>query len=271
VDNAREAGICPHCGMAFITEKAITNYNNYIQNTVNMQGANIGNLTIQGGPNLEALLKRARVEIENGNFQAAAATCDKISDIDIDNSELWFYRLLLEVGVGDLNDLSNLHKDLTNSGTYKKALQLADQTKKEAMQKAVESAKHLSYFEMEGAALRKYTGPGGDVVIPYGVEIIGFDTDVSGRREGAFHRRMDIKSIAIPDSVTQIGNIGLSAPPFWYCTGINNIIIPDSVNYVMLYTFAGWNKTQTIYVNKRQSKKWDRHWDNDCKAKIVYR
>ena len=26
VDNAKEAGICPHCGTAFITEKAINNY-----------------------------------------------------------------------------------------------------------------------------------------------------------------------------------------------------------------------------------------------------
>ena len=34
VDNAKEAGICPHCGTAFITEKAITQYvTNHVTNT----------------------------------------------------------------------------------------------------------------------------------------------------------------------------------------------------------------------------------------------
>ncbi|MGY3665393.1 MAG: hypothetical protein ACXAHE_16460 [Roseburia sp. 1XD42-69] len=29
VDDSKEAGICKYCGTAFITEKAITNYNTY--------------------------------------------------------------------------------------------------------------------------------------------------------------------------------------------------------------------------------------------------
>ena len=34
VDSTKEAGICPHCGTAFITEKAITQYvTNHVTNT----------------------------------------------------------------------------------------------------------------------------------------------------------------------------------------------------------------------------------------------
>ena len=34
VDSTHEAGICPHCGTAFITAKAVTNYNTtYVTNT----------------------------------------------------------------------------------------------------------------------------------------------------------------------------------------------------------------------------------------------
>ena len=32
VDETKEAGICKYCGTAFITEKAITNYNTYVTN-----------------------------------------------------------------------------------------------------------------------------------------------------------------------------------------------------------------------------------------------
>ena len=32
VDDTKEAGICKYCGTAFITEKAINNYNTYITN-----------------------------------------------------------------------------------------------------------------------------------------------------------------------------------------------------------------------------------------------
>lgn len=41
VDNTHEAGICKHCGTAFVTEKAINKYTTYITNNNNFAGANI--------------------------------------------------------------------------------------------------------------------------------------------------------------------------------------------------------------------------------------
>ena len=43
VDNTKEAGICKYCGTAFITEKAINNYINYVTNNTNIN-ANVVNV-----------------------------------------------------------------------------------------------------------------------------------------------------------------------------------------------------------------------------------
>ena len=57
-------------------------------------------------------------------------------------------------------------------------------------------------FEIENGVLVKYTGAGGDVVIPDGVVSIG---------EEAFYSSVSLTSITIPDGVTSIGNGAFSA------------------------------------------------------------
>lgn len=44
IDNTKEAGSCKYCGTAFITEKAINNYNTYITNNNNFVGGDVDNL-----------------------------------------------------------------------------------------------------------------------------------------------------------------------------------------------------------------------------------
>lgn len=59
VDDTKEAGICKYCGTAFITEKAINNYNitnNYnIKNAViNIQSVNVDNLKKLGDEKIQS-------------------------------------------------------------------------------------------------------------------------------------------------------------------------------------------------------------------------
>lgn len=270
VDDSKEAGICSSCGTAFITEKVINNYHTYNTTNMDMRGANV---TIQGGPNLEALLKRMLVEIEGREFKAAAATCDKIADINIECPELWVCRLLIEAGVPNIGSLSRIHRNFTNSNNYKNAMRFAPPQIKEQLQKAVESAKELSYFTVKSQdtyckdgkyrsflTLLEYTGSNPNVVIPPVVEAIG---------ENAFEGSR-VSSITIPDTVKCIGGYA-----FYGALNIKSITIPDSVEFMGGYVFDSWTKNQTIHVNKKQSKKWYSDWKKGfigkCKAKIIYR
>lgn len=79
VDDSKEAGICKYCGTAFITEKAITNYNTYVTN--NFLGANINVL----GGNIENLLKLAENAESAGNPKEANEYYSKVLELDPSN------------------------------------------------------------------------------------------------------------------------------------------------------------------------------------------
>lgn len=68
VDNTHEAGICKHCGTAFITEKAINKYTTNIINNNNFAGANI-NMNIVG--ELEQLVSAAQGFQRLGEYDKA--------------------------------------------------------------------------------------------------------------------------------------------------------------------------------------------------------
>ncbi len=85
IDDTKEAGICKFCGTAFITEKAITNYNTYVTN--DFAGATI-NVT---GPDLDNLYQLARRFRHDGNSVEAAKYYDMIIEQDPSSWEAYFY------------------------------------------------------------------------------------------------------------------------------------------------------------------------------------
>ena len=78
-------------------------------------------------------------------------------------------------------------------------------------------------FILVGTELVQYYGPGGDVVIPDGV------TDLYACFQGC----TDITSVAIPDSVTNIGDYA-----FWGCTSLIRVSIPKNVTSIGYGAFA---------------------------------
>ena len=83
VDETKEAGICESCGTAFVTEKAINNYNTYISTNNDFSGANI-NVT---GASVENLIKMAENAIEAGNGKEAIDYANRALEINPESSK----------------------------------------------------------------------------------------------------------------------------------------------------------------------------------------
>ena len=78
-------------------------------------------------------------------------------------------------------------------------------------------------FEISKGVLKKYTGPGGEVIVPGKVKEIGFT---------AFQGCDDITKVVLPDGLKQIGEYA-----FAQCSSLENINIPSSVEYVASFAF----------------------------------
>ena len=82
-----------------------------------------------------------------------------------------------------------------------------------------------SDFQITNGVLTKYTGPGGDVVVPEGVTGIG---------DWAFGECESLTSIVLPEGVTSIGDSA-----FHWCTSLTSVVIPEGVTNIKDYAF-GW-------------------------------
>ena len=126
-----------------------------------------------------------------------------------------------------------------------------------------------SDFEIDSSGtLTKYTGGGGDVVIPDGVKAIGnlafssllYDSDgmpyhvgckglvgitiphsVTSIGDDAFNSCYNLTDVVIPDSVTHIGKSAFSG-----CKSITRLDLPDSITRIEDSTFGGCSGIQRL-------------------------
>lgn len=91
-------------------------------------------------------------------------------------------------------------------------------------------------FVIENGAVKKYTGPGGDVVIPDGMTAIG---------ASAFRCCGSLKSMVIPKGVTSIG-----ASAFRDCDSLSNVVIPGSVTILGDGAFLGCKSLHSMVIPK---------------------
>ena len=89
-------------------------------------------------------------------------------------------------------------------------------------------------FVIKDGVLEKYTGSGGDVVIPNGVKTIG---------NWAFRNCLSLCNISIPDSVTSIGDEAFS-----WCHDLEHITIPESVTSIGDEAFRGCDNLEHITI-----------------------
>ena len=131
-----------------------------------------------------------------------------------------------------------------------------------------------SDFIIENGVLKKYVGPGGDVVIPEGVTEIG---------NGVFSGCDSLASVIIPKSVTSIGgwafsdcsaletvtipegvtNIGWKA--FSDCSALKNVTIPEGVTSIVDDAFSGCSALTSVTIPMGVTSIGDRAF-SDCSA-----
>ena len=111
----------------------------------------------------------------------------------------------------------------------------------EAKRKAEEKA---AGFEIENSVLKRYTGKGGDIVIPKSVSSIG---------DRAFAQCNSLTSVTLPDSVTSIGSYA-----FDRCSELKSINIPNSVKFIGEFAF-NFCSNLTIYAEAESEPSGWRH------------
>ena len=86
----------------------------------------------------------------------------------------------------------------------------------------------------ENGVLTRYTGSGGDVVIPNGVTAIG---------SYAFESCTNLTSVTIPDGVTSIGQSA-----FYYCTSLTSVTIGNGVTSIDVGAFVGCTSLTSVTI-----------------------
>ncbi len=93
---------------------------------------------------------------------------------------------------------------------------------------------NIQDFTIENSVLTRYTGPGGDVVIPEGITEIG---------DWAFSNCTGLTSVTIPEGVTEIGG-----SVFYGCTSLSSVTIPEGVTEIRSWSFFGCTDLTSVII-----------------------
>lgn len=117
------------------------------------------------------------------------------------------------------------------------SLSIDENTQTGAENEIILAATSDNDFEIDSnGVLIKYSGEGGEVIIPDGVTEIG---------DRAFSDCINITNICIPQSVTRVDDFAFSG-----CTGLTIIDIPSSITYIGNYAFLGCSNLITIIYSE---------------------
>lgn len=93
---------------------------------------------------------------------------------------------------------------------------------------------NINDFIIEDGVLKEYVGPGGDVVIPEHVTMIGWE---------AFSWCSSLQSVTIPDSVTRI-----KKSAFYRCKNLQRVVLPDTVPLIAEKVFSKCTSLKEITI-----------------------
>lgn len=100
----------------------------------------------------DALLKRARLFLEDGMFRRADELCEQALNLAPENADGYLVKLLAECGLSSEDSLGGYHGDFTRSGNYAKAIRFGDDALAKRLQGYAEKSSYETYcLELENA------------------------------------------------------------------------------------------------------------------------
>ena len=79
-----------------------------------------------GSTNTDALLKRAFMFLEEGNWAEADAYCERVLDEDPENANAYLGKLMVDLKIKSQEDLGKYKDEFTDNGNYEKAMRFGD-------------------------------------------------------------------------------------------------------------------------------------------------
>lgn len=95
-----------------------------------------------GNANVQPLLKRAFMFLEDGDFKSADEYCEKVLDIDPENGQAYLGKLMAELKVKVQEKLKDCAEPFDESNNYQKAVRYGDKELAETLKGYVESIKN---------------------------------------------------------------------------------------------------------------------------------
>lgn len=113
--------VCQTCGTKYSVEEA---KKMIVEGTVEIVGA----VQVDKKNEVDALLKRVFMFLEEGQWEGAEEYCERVLDIDPENPEAYLAKLMREEGIKNLHGLSTFdHEHFLKSNIWIKMLNFADQ------------------------------------------------------------------------------------------------------------------------------------------------
>ena len=109
--------------------------------SVKSQPATVVQQVVSSATNIEPLLKRAQMFLEDKNWKEAQEYCEKVLDQAPENATAYLYKLMAELQVSNADDLKNCQFPFDDNSCYQKVMRFGDETLKAKLNADIEFIK----------------------------------------------------------------------------------------------------------------------------------